>query len=313
MRMATTTDTRTKKIISGAKAQAADVAAQRAVALKKRAKALAELGREAVVLEAAPAAAVMEASPATRGHLIAEGDSWFDYPGVDVVRVLEDELGFDVESVAHHGDRVEMMAFGRDQLTKFSAAIEKVIRRNGRPKAILLSGGGNDIAGKEFGLLLNHAGSPNAGANESIVRGVIDERCRDAYVHILAAVTQLCVQKLGTKVPILIHGYAHVVPDGRGFLGGAWLLPGPWLEPGFIEKGFNDMGLRQPIIDALIDRFNDMLKSVQALPEFRGHVKYIDMRPLLPNAPNKRTFWSNELHPSDRGFRAVAAAFAAAL
>lgn len=310
--MATTTDSRTKKIIATGRAQAIEVAARREQALKKRAKVLAELGPEAAGQGLVQAEGV-EAVAATRGHLIAEGDSWFDYPGVDVVRVLEDELGFDVESVAHSGDRVEMMAFGRDQLTKFSAAIEKVIRRNGTPKGILLSGGGNDIAGKEFGFLINHVGSPNAGANESIVRGVIDERCRDAYIHILAAITKLCEQKLGRKVPILVHGYGHVVPDGRGFLGGAWFLPGPWLEPGFIEKGFNALAERQPIVDALIDRFNVMLQGVRALAEFRGHVKHVDLREVLPNSPNKKTFWANELHPTDRGFRAVAAAFAEAL
>ncbi|MEO8380772.1 MAG: SGNH/GDSL hydrolase family protein [Acidobacteriota bacterium] len=307
-----TEDARTRKIIAAARLQATAVAKQREQVLKRRRKVLNALP-EAMMPEAAPADAMALEAVATRGHLIAEGDSWFDYPGVDVIRVLEDELGFDVESVAHAGDRVEMMAFGRDQLTKFSAAIEKVIRRNGTPKGILLSGGGNDVAGQAFGFLLNHFGSPDAGPNESIVRGVIDERCRDAYIHILAAVTQLCREKLsGQVVPILIHGYGRVVPDGRGFLGGAWFLPGPWLEPGFIEKGFSDVAQRQAIMDQIIDRFNAMLADIVTLSAFQ-HVKYIDLRDVLPNSPNRKLFWANELHPTDRGFRAVAARFAAAL
>ncbi|HUR82464.1 MAG TPA: SGNH/GDSL hydrolase family protein [Thermoanaerobaculia bacterium] len=300
----TTTDPRTKKIIAAARAKAADVAKERAKALRKRERALAAL----------PVEEGVEDEAVSRGQLVAEGDSWFDYPGIDILRVLEDDFGFDVESVAHSGDRVEMMAWGRDQLTKFSAAIEKLIRNGKRPRAILLSGGGNDIAGKEFGFLLNHAGSTEAGLNESIVRGVIDERARDAYVHIIAAVTALCEEKLGARVPVLVHGYGYAVPDGRGFLGGWWLLPGPWLEPGFIEKGFNKMSERQPLMNKLINRFNDMVKGVAALPEF-SHVKYVDLRPVLspPTAVGYKQFWDNELHPTAKGFRAVARKFVDAL
>jgi AraC-like DNA-binding protein len=46
----------------------------------------------------------------SEGTLIAEGDSWFDYPGNGVLRLLEDEHLFDVESVARAGDRIEDMA-----------------------------------------------------------------------------------------------------------------------------------------------------------------------------------------------------------
>jgi hypothetical protein len=43
------------------------------------------------------------AVPPATGLLVAEGDSWFDYPLHDVLSMLEDEHGFDVESVAHKG------------------------------------------------------------------------------------------------------------------------------------------------------------------------------------------------------------------
>ena len=48
--------------------------------------------------------------------LVAEGDSWFDYPWQDVLRMLEDRHGYDVESVAHKGDRIEDMAYSGGQL-----------------------------------------------------------------------------------------------------------------------------------------------------------------------------------------------------
>jgi hypothetical protein len=43
--------------------------------------------------------------------LVAEGDSWFDYPWTDILCILEDTYFYDVESVAHKGDRIEDMAY----------------------------------------------------------------------------------------------------------------------------------------------------------------------------------------------------------
>ena len=72
------------------------------------------------------------------GVLVAEGDSWFNYPWTDILRLLEDEHGYDVESVAHYGDTVEEMAYSGGQLERFSRLIEKQLRRGRVPKAILL-------------------------------------------------------------------------------------------------------------------------------------------------------------------------------
>lgn len=47
----------------------------------------------------------------SRGTLMAEGDSWFDYPWKNVLSCLEDKHGYDVESMAHKGDHVEHMAY----------------------------------------------------------------------------------------------------------------------------------------------------------------------------------------------------------
>jgi len=249
---------------------------------------------------------------ATAGVLVAEGDSWFDYPMHDVLKALEDDHGFDVESVAHRGDRVEDMAYADGQLDDLARRLEKLLRRRVLPRAILLSGGGNDIAGTEFHLLLNHARSAIAGVNESVARGIIDERIRFAYIHILAAVTRLCDAIAGTRIPILTHGYAYPTPDGRGVLGGWWFLPGPWLEPGFRDKGFHDVGENRRLMRHLIDRFNAVLVEVSAMPGFT-HVRYVDLRPTLPAGKGYKKLWANELHPTPRGFALVAGKIAAAI
>lgn len=243
------------------------------------------------------------------GTVIAEGDSWFDYPFHDVLSDLEDIYGFDVESVAHKGDTVEDMAYSGGQLDDFARRVEKVLRSGVKPRAILLSGGGNDIAGDEFAILLNHAMSSAAGLNDSIVAGVIDQRVREAYAAILGAITTVCAGLIGQPVPIIVHGYDYAVPDGRGFAGGWGPLPGPWLEPGFRRKGYAAMTVRRPIVVTLIDRFNVMLKGLAGKPPF-AHVRYLDLRKTLPNGSTYQDWWANELHPTKQGFEAVTRKFA---
>lgn len=252
-----------------------------------------------------------EAASATRQVLIAEGDSWFDYPWTDVLRILEDTYRYDVESVAHKGDSIEDMAYGGGQLEEFTRRLEKLLERNTVPKAILLSGGGNDVAGPEFGVLLDHAQSATPGLNQLIVEGVI-ERIRLAYITILNSITIVCAERGHPGIPILVHGYDYPVPDGRGFLGGWGFFPGPWLEPGFREKGFSQLAKRKKIARELIDRLNTMLATVPAIPQL-SHVKYIDVRDTLSSGTEYKAWWADELHPTTKGFEDVAGKFRAVL
>jgi hypothetical protein len=161
-------------------------------------------------------------------------------------------------------------------------------------------------------MLLNHAKSAIAGLNDSIVSGVVDQRIRTAYITILSAVTEICQQKAGKVLPILVHGYDYPVPDGRGFLGGWGPLPGPWLEPGFREKGFDDLERRIPIAHDLIERFNKMVERLPTIPQF-SHVHFVDLRNTLRTDSQYKTWWANELHPTEPGFQAVAQKFVAVL
>ena len=51
------------------------------------------------------------------------------------------------------------------QLDDFARSLERVLRSGTAPKAILLSGGGNDVAGDAFAMLINHKLSPSPGLN----------------------------------------------------------------------------------------------------------------------------------------------------
>jgi hypothetical protein len=277
----------------------------------------AALGRTAAARRRAPGAApkvpaktrALLGPRPTSGVLIAEGDSWFDYPLQDVLRLLEDVYLFDVESVAHKGDCVEDMAHSEGQFEEFARRLEKLLRENKVPRAILISGGGNDIAGDEFAVLLNHAASGLPALNEDVVRGVVDVRLKAAYAHMITGLTRICRSYLPRPIPIVTHGYDFAVPDGRGYLGGWWKLPGPWLEPGFRRKGHQDLAANARVVEQLITRFNQMLASLSLHPGF-AHVHYLNLRGTLKRDSTYKKFWANELHPTARGFELVTKKFA---
>ena len=253
--------------------------------------------------------------PGANGLVVAEGDSWFDYPFYDVLAMLEDRHNFRVESVAHRGDTIEEMAYDDNQLDGLDRKLQHVQIDARVPRAFLLSGGGNDIAGQQFGVFLNHRSASLGTLNPKIIDGIINERVRFAFLSVIATMTRLSKVYFGRVTPIVIHGYSYPVPDGRGYLGGAWVLPGPWLEPGFRQKGYLDLKENSAVMVTLIDTFNRMLANI---PTVQGleHVTYLDVRGVLSNelaGGTYRASWENELHPTRRGFDAVADEFSRVL
>lgn len=206
---------------------------------------------------------------------------------------------------------MESMAYNPKQFEKLALRLTRLADKKRTPKAILLSGGGNDFTGESLEMLLNHSGSTLKSLNEDIVHGAIKVRTRQAYIDLIRNLVEICTELFGDPIPILLHGYAHPVPDGRGFAGGFWFLPGPWLEPAFRKKGYRDLPTNTGTIRELVDVFNDMIASVvKSLADQQiENVRYVDVRKCLTNGQNYKDDWSNEIHPTDAGFSRIAEAF----
>jgi len=296
----------------------------RTAARSRRAQALSRNKRafsyQVRMAQAAPADTLAAAAPAatltTAGFLVAAGDSWFDYPFHDVLKDLEDNYGYNVYSTAHAGDPIEKMAYHLGQLDDFPRQLDKVKELGAVPRAALLSGGGDDIAGPEFGMLINNAFSPIQGWDAEVVAGVLNERILTAYTVMITSMDKLINAAFGKSLPMLVHGYDYPVPDGRGYLGvlGHYLF-GPWLAPGFREKNFADQDLatRIQMMHTILDSFNAMVAS---LPERFPFVHYVNLRNTLPTVLADdvyKQWWDNELHPTGPGFEKVTDKFAAVL
>jgi hypothetical protein len=236
--------------------------------------------------------------------LIAYGDSWVDLPARgDLVDQFQ-RKGWNVESAAHYGDTIEGLAYDPGCGVRLARSFQRLSERHIEPSAVVLSAGGNDISGHELGVMLNHSSSGISPLSDSMLTALIDERLQMAYKTIISGINGLSRVFFGKYIPIVVHGYGYVVPDGRGYLGGAWMLPGPWLRPALMRKGYTDLQQGRWIMGQIIDRFNSM---VSGLNQHVGmeQVRYVDLREVLKDECYTNV-WSDELHPTERGFEFAA-------
>lgn len=274
------------------------------------------------------------AGPLSGVDLLAMGDSWFHYfPPFDVLVALENKYGYAYRSVAVAGEKLAALAPPDDweppsgsavpparpaengrQLCELLALLKSLGPAGGScVSAVLLSGGGDDVASDRAVLesLLNPAPTVPA-INADKFRELVDNKLRARLAAVLSATTHLCRLYLHRDVPIVIHGYAHPVPDGRG--GGG----PPWLKPSFDRLGYTELVDSTRVMADLIDGLNSMQTSlIRDNPSAFAHVTHVDVRPALSDALAANAYrvdWQNELHPTiPRGFTLVADRFDQAL
>ena len=252
-------------------------------------------------------AAVISAQGAAP-YIVAEGDSWFDYPiGTDILDCLAEYHDYEVnKDFAQAGDTIENMAYG----TRFSPLrgyrplpndIQDILAdiQENRPEAFILSGGGNDVAGDEFTQYINHASSGKTLFRRDYADYMINTVFRTAYSDLLWQVSS--AQR---GITIVGHGYGYPIPDGRGVgLGVGMSFIGPWLRPALAAKRIDPMSDGAEIIEKLMNMFNDMLASLEdEFPNFH----YVDVRDIIGR---DKSAWANELHVKNSVYKEIADAF----
>jgi lysophospholipase L1-like esterase len=186
-------------------------------------------------------------------------------------------------------------------LNRITELIHRIDQK--RPDAVLLSGGGNDIAGPEFFSFVNNVLSNLQNPNAEVLDGVVSQTFATAYEEIIQVINAKA-QQMGCSLPIFVHGYDYPWPDGRGFT--MFNLVGPWFDPTFNKKNYPYDGdpaqlkVRHDIVAVFIDSFNKMLASLAA--KYPGVVYHVDLRGTL----QIKDEWANELHPKNEGFGKLA-------
>jgi hypothetical protein len=272
---------------------------------------------------AEPIRAMLAAAPGKRTFkLLAQGDSWFDYPpGKDIIDCLHSNHGHQITNIALAGSTLNDEAYGPvprelfglpspigpkqsddpDRITELVHQIQQV-----KPQALLISAGGNDVAGDEFFSFINNARSGLDAVNGEVLDGVVNGTFKAGYQYLIDTSLKAAAD-IGIVMPIFTHGYDYPWPDGRGvfsFLG--WKV-GPWFDPTFNAKSYPnnnaaDLKKRHDIIVKFIDALNTMLAALAADTQYAGKVFHVDLRGTLLT----KNDWANELHPVNAGFSALA-------
>lgn len=284
---------------------------------------------------------------AQKGLLFAWGDSWLDY-SVEVWPVVLQDFDL-VNALAELGYTINNGVVDRDAycnwdkwgyITRMAAAVRadpggspfiKYLRENinRKPRAILLSGGGNDSVNEKLDTFLfpfrpgheypdnDLTDVVNVPVLEAHVAGLLQ-----AYQEVVAAI-QNVYRTAGKPVPpIIVHGYDNPIPFYKGFLldlGNGFQEN--WLQKPFLRRGYRsgnpnepvDLRIAEPAMVRIIGELNRMLRDDLA-GKVAG-VHYVPLQGTLPRfwKDQSKAGWFDNMHPNEKGFRAVAAKIDAAI
>ena len=248
--------------------------------------------------------------------LVAQGDSWFDYlPGKDLIDYLRNRHGHSIENIGVGGSTLNDIVYGpvpdwlgipeSDDVSRVAELIHLIEKVS--PQAVLLSGGGNDIAGQEFFSLINNDLAHLENPNKDVIHGVLFETFKKAYEDLIGTILAKA-ESMKLNLHIFVHGYDYPWPDGRGVT--MFNLVGPWFDDTFNKKNYPysdnnkaQLKRRYEIVKVFIDEFNEMLQMLEKT--FSKVVHYVDLRNTLAHEDD----WANELHPTNDGFLALSDRF----
>lgn len=232
--------------------------------------------------------------------IVAEGDSWFDYPlKKDVLDYLIED-GYAVERFSKYGDTLENMVYGSKVGKKKGRVYHKgpesqqqvhnAIKKY-KPTFFLLSAGGNDIVGSEIASYLNHKYSRPVSL---LNRVIFEERLTQMRNAIETYIKG--IRRVSKKCHILMDGYDYAKVSGTGYKLVGVKVAGPWIKPAMSSKGILARKRQQDIVSDLVDGFNEILSD---LAEKYSYFHHVDIRNQFPNDSD----WHNEIHLNNRAYK----------
>jgi hypothetical protein len=244
-----------------------------------------------------------------RINIVAEGDSWFDYPKTwmlvgkpsnlikHISKFTRNKANF--LSLASNGDEAVEMVSGKQkhELVDILRWHENDV--NQPPIDILLfSGGGNDLVGKnDFErFILKNAESCNT-AKECILMDRLDRKIKQiglAYQELLDI-----RDHYSPTTTIITHTYDYPFPSLQGgeFLGGL-IKTKAWVKRFMDASGIKE-DLQSDVIKIFMDK---MAEEVLNIADNRKRFIVVDSRKTLVGSQE----WLNEIHPTSGGFKKIA-------
>ncbi|WP_373511737.1 SGNH/GDSL hydrolase family protein, partial [Persicitalea sp.] len=228
-----------------------------------------------------------------RLRLVAEGDSWFQYP-----IILQDTLDqlykvYAIRSFAEAGDTLENYLKTKDKQYLNAIGEEDA-------KFFLVSGGGNDVLGDQFQHFLREV--PDA--DDYTPRKYLNQKMFEQLDKLDALYIQMFDELLARypDLHILLHCYDYLIPVDTNIPGNK--KKSSWTGKHMVGKGIAPQKERETLIRYIVDEFAGRLTALTQKAEYQDRVTFVDTRGLVP-----RTLWFDEIHPNNAGYQIVADKF----
>lgn len=221
-------------------------------------------------------------------RVMAEGDSWFQYPFIlhDVIDHIAERKDVAVRCFSAAGDVLSNMV-ARPQF------LETI--RTERPKYFLLSGGGNDLVDGDGLRKLLKPFDPKLKPKNYMNAEYSAFKAR--LLRLFKDIFNLIYHEDPT-IHIICHGYSYAIPNSKR---------GPWLGRPMEDIGITDRALQMQIMTLIVDDINTAVSRAATAARKAGiTVSFVDNRKLVP-----ADGWHDEFHPNSKWFGKVAATISA--
>jgi hypothetical protein len=245
-------------------------------------------------------------------EFLAIRDSWFDYPldGNYLVPpysfgiVADQNLGSMgtppplILSLAKAGQASTAVLSWQNQEKIVETLTDPSHWASGQADGILVSAGGDDIAGDQLAIYLTYGGGSTTASTR--FDGVLD-LVTASYAALFAL-----RDAFAPGTPIFGHCYDYALPNG---IPAAFIL-GPWMKPSFdfALYGFPDA---QKVVMDMIGKFRARLTLLASNTANNFHL--VDTTGIVKPNNTYPDGWANELHPYTHGFYDAAGKFLVSL
>lgn len=225
-------------------------------------------------------------------QILAEGDSWFAIPTAkNIIKQINKMGQFNILNLASSGDEAIGMMTWKQKKKIHQLLLDEDNEYNF--KALLFSGGGNDIVGPEMWHLF-----------KDYQTGMTAEQCFNEDMLNIKLTQIECVYRelinirdnLKPELPIITHCYDRAIPSGKAAYLGPIRLSGPWMKPS-LKKRKIPTNLHQDIIDLVLGQLRDRLINLQT--------KYSNFYVVDSFGVISVNQWGDELHPKSVGFKRI--------
>lgn len=275
------------------------------------------------------AGAIRNPPSGRQGVVFGWGDSWLDYrlPGMAVsvgtdVRDFLDQFDYRAPEEFCNWERWTTIAKMASNTAAFCSGLTSWVQTNPGVdlRAIVLSGGGNDVAGTILGNMLERWPVPASGPFKANEFTQTMTKLHDDYVKVVKDVLA-CLDQLvddgslppGSAVPIVIHGYDYPYPRGKSPL--PFPLPGfdfkDWLVKPFRRADYDlgDPAAFAAAVSAMRTLMEELRSKLAAVAgRYPGRVRQVDLLGTIESCwpADPMAHWANDLHPKDDAYEQIA-------